>query len=426
MTGTDSLIPQGTPSVLGATPGVTEDARAYAVSGGYRTATGAAELLDRIAAAGLRGRGGAGYPTAAKLRAVRDAGPRPVVVANGEEGEPGSVKDRWLLRARPHLVLDGLARAAEITDAERGYVYVSDTAAGERIRRALAERTPRLPCDVVETPHTYVAGEETAVVRRINGGPALPTAKPPRPYEQGVGGAPTFVANVETLARIALIAAQPDHRRRTARTTLVTLAGGGAEPLLAEVSYGCTLRTLARAQGVPEPAGALMGGLFGGLIGPGHLDLALEPDALKAAGTALGCGAIRFLGPDECPVSLASAALAHLAAESARQCGICIAGTGSIRDAVGALTTGTADPGLLTRLHRWSTSLPGRGACGLLDAAAGTAGSLLRAFPHLVRSHLDGPCHACSAPADANRLTVAVPYVAGRTVPRPRSAPCTR
>ncbi len=353
-------------------------------------------------------------------------GPRPVVVANGEEGEPGSVKDRWLLRARPHLVLDGLARAAEITGAERGYVYVSDAAAGERIRRALAERTPRLPCDVVETPHTYVAGEETAVVRRINGGPALPTAKPPRPYEQGVGGAPTFVANVETLARIALIAAQPDRRRRTARTTLVTLAGGGAEPLLAEVPYGCTLRTLARAQGVPEPAGALMGGLFGGLIGPGHLDLALEPDTLKAAGTALGCGAIRFLGPDECPVSLASAALAHLAAESARQCGICIAGTGSIRDAVGALTTGTADPGLLTRLHRWSTSLPGRGACGLLDAAAGTAGSLLRAFPHLVRSHLDGPCHACSAPADADRLTVAVPYVAGRTVPRPRSAPCTR
>ncbi|MGW2027373.1 NADH-ubiquinone oxidoreductase-F iron-sulfur binding region domain-containing protein [Streptomyces decoyicus] len=426
MTGTESLIPQGTPSVLGATPGVTEGARAYLANGGYRRTTGAAELLDRIAAAGLRGRGGAGYPTAAKLRAVRDAGPRPVVVANGEEGEPGSVKDRWLLRARPHLVLDGLARAAEITGAERGYVYVSDTAAGERIRRALAERTPQLPCDVVETPHTYVAGEETAVVRRINGGPALPTAKPPRPYEQGVGGAPTFVANVETLARIALIAAQPDHRRRTARTTLVTLAGGGAEPLLAEVSYGCTLRTLARAQGAPEPAGALMGGLFGGLIGPGRLDLVLEPDALRAAGTALGCGAIRFLGPDECPVSLASAALAHLAAESARQCGICVAGTGSIRDAVEALTTGTADPGLLTRLHRWSTSLPGRGACGLLDAAAGTAGSLLRAFPDLVRAHLDAPCAGCAAPADAGRLTVPVPHVARRTVPRPRSAASSR
>ncbi|MFE7786547.1 NADH-ubiquinone oxidoreductase-F iron-sulfur binding region domain-containing protein [Streptomyces nigrescens] len=423
MTGTDFLIPPGTPSVLGAAPGVTEDAGAYVAAGGYRRAIEAAELLDRID--GLRGRGGAGFPTAAKLRAVRDAGPRPVVVANGEEGEPGSVKDRWLLRARPHLVLDGLALAAEITGAERGYVYVSDTAAGERIRRALAERTPQLPCDVVDTPHTYVAGEETAVVRRINGGPALPTAKPPRPYQQGVGGAPTLVANVETLARIALIAAQPDHRRRTARATLVTLAGGG-DPLLAEVPYGCTLRTLAQAQGTPEPAGALMGGLFGGLIGPGRLDLALDPDTLAAAGTALGCGAIRFLAPDECPVSLVSAVLAHLAAESARQCGICVAGTGSLRDAVGALTNGTADSGLLTRLQRWSTSLPGRGACGLLGAAAGTAGSLLRAFPDLVRAHLDAPCPGCAEPADAGRLTVPVPYVARRTVPRPRSVSSSR
>ncbi|MGX7758163.1 NADH-ubiquinone oxidoreductase-F iron-sulfur binding region domain-containing protein [Streptomyces angustmyceticus] len=420
MTGTDSLIPPGAPSVLGAAPGVTEDARAYLAAGGYRGAIGAAELLDRLD--GLRGRGGAGFPTAAKLRAVRDAGPRPVVVANGEEGEPGSVKDRWLLRARPHLVLDGLARAAEITGAERGYVYVSDTVAGERIRRALAERTPRLPCDVVDTDHTYVAGEETAVVRRINGGPALPTAKPPRPFQQGVGGAPTLVANVETLARIALIAARPDARRPAARATLVTLAGRGAAPLLAEVPYGCTLRTLARAQGTPEPAGVLMGGLFGGLLGPGHLDLALDPDTLAAAGTALGCGAIRFLAPDECPVSLASAAVAHLAAESARQCGICVAGTGSVRDALGALTHGTADADLLTRLRRWSTALPGRGACGLLDAAAGTAGSLLRAFPDLVRAHLDAPCPGCAAPADAGRLTVPVPHVARAVVPRPRSA----
>ncbi|MGY4969511.1 NADH-ubiquinone oxidoreductase-F iron-sulfur binding region domain-containing protein [Streptomyces nigrescens] len=169
-----------------------------------------------------------------------------------------------------------------------------------------------------------------------------------------------------------------------------------------------------------------MGGLFGGLIGPGRLDLALDPDTLAAAGTALGCGAIRFLAPDECPVSLVSAALAHLAAESARQCGICVAGTGSLRDAVGALTNGTADSGLLTRLQRWSTSLPGRGACGLLGAAAGTAGSLLRAFPDLVRAHLDAPCPGCAAPADAGRLTVPVPNVARRTVPRPRSVSSSR
>ena len=423
MTGIASLIRPGTPSALGLTPGVTEHLDAYTATGGYRDTVGAAELLDRIAEAGLRGRGGACYPTAAKLRSVRDAGRPPVVVANGEEGEPGSVKDRWLLRARPHLVLDGLVRAAEITGAERAYVYLSDDTAAERVRQALAERAPRLPVEIVSTPHTYVAGEETAVVRRIDGGPALPTAKPPRPYERGVGGAPTLVTNVETLARIALLAARPDHGHRTARTTLMTLAGGDADPLLAEVPYGRTLRSLARDQGTPEPAGALLGGLFGGLIGPGSLDLALDPDALAAAGTALGCGAIRFLGPGECPVALARSALSHLAAESSRQCGVCVAGTGAISDAVAALTTGTATPDIAGRLERWAASLPGRGACGLLDAAAGTAGSLLRSFPHLVRSHLDAPCPACATSAGSGgRLTVAVPGVAGRTVPHQRPA----
>ncbi|RXS71482.1 NADH-ubiquinone oxidoreductase-F iron-sulfur binding region domain-containing protein [Streptomyces sioyaensis] len=427
MTGIVSLTPRGTPGVLGAAPGVTEDAEAYAAVGGYRETTAAAELLAGIDAAGLRGRGGAGSPTAAELRAVRDAGDRhTVVVANGQEGEPGSVKDRWLLRARPHLVLDGLLRAAEITGARRGAVYLSDAAAGERVRRALAERPPRLPVEVVETRYAHVAGEESAVVsavvRRGNGGPALAAAEPPSPHGEGVGGAPTLVANVETLARIALLAARPDGGRHTARSTLVTLAGGGADPLLAEVPYGCTLRTLARAQGTPEPAGALVGGRFGGLIGPHFLDLALGPDTLAAAGTELGCGAIRFLGPEECPVSLASAVVAHLAAESARRCGGCVAGTGAIRDDVGSLTTGTAAPGLVSRLHRRATALPGRGDCGLLDAAVRTAGSLLRAFPHLVRSHLDAPCPACPAPAGP--LTVAVPRVAGRPVHRPCSAPC--
>ncbi|MCF3173441.1 Fe-S-binding domain-containing protein [Streptomyces sioyaensis] len=419
MTRIDSLIPRGTPGVLGAAPGVTEDAETYDAAGGYRGTASAAELLAGIDAAGLRGRGGAGHLTAAELRAVRDAGDRPVVVANGEEGEPGSVKDRWLLRARPHLVLDGLLRAAEITGARRGYVYLSDAAAGERVRRALAERPPRVPVEVVETRHTYGGGEESAVVRRIHGGPTAPS---PRPHGEGIDGAPTLVANVETLARVALIAARPDGRRHTARSTLVTLAGGGTDPLLAEVPYGCTLRALARAQGTPEPAGVLMGGPFGGLIGPHFLDLALGPDTLAVAGAALGCGAIRFLAPEECPVSLASAAVAHLAAESARQCGSCVTGTGSIRDDVGSLTTGTAAPGLVSRLHRRATALPGRGACGLLDAAARTAGSLLRAFPHLVRSHLDDPCPACAAPAGP--LTVAVPRVVGRPVPGPRSTAC--
>ncbi|MCB5164152.1 Fe-S-binding domain-containing protein [Streptomyces bambusae] len=427
--------------VLGAAPDVTESADAYRAAGGYAGATGPDDLLAHLAASGLRGRGGAGFPAAVKLRAVRDAGPAAVVVANGEEGEPGSVKDRWLLRARPHLVLDGLAQAAAITGAARGYVYLSDPVAADRVRRALAEHPPALPVEVVAAPHTYVAGEETAVVRRIDGGPALPAAKPPRPFERGVGGAPTLVANVETLARIALTAARPGQRTRIARSTLVTLAAAGpgaAPPALLEVPYGVTLSDLAAEIGVPGPGGALMGGLFGGLVGAPALGLALDPDALAAAGTALGCGAVRFLPAGACPVAVAADAVAHLAAESARQCGVCVSGTAAVGGALAALTAGTARPGVLDDLERWSGGLRGRGACGLLDAAAGLAGSLLRAFPGPVRSHLAAPCPACagrSAAQCAERLTVAVPEVTepaglpaddGRPRPPPYAAPHPR
>ncbi|MFB6823100.1 NADH-ubiquinone oxidoreductase-F iron-sulfur binding region domain-containing protein [Streptomyces virginiae] len=405
--------PPGT--VLGAAPHLTESADAYRATGGYDTAADSEELLAHLDAAGLRGRGGAGFPAAVKLRSVRGRGGSPVVVANGEEGEPGSVKDRWLLRARPHLVLDGLARAAAVTGAVRGFVYLSDPAAGESVRRALAEHPPPLPVEVVETGHTYVAGEESAVVRRIDGGPALPTAKPPRPFERGVGGAPTLVSNVETLARIALTATRPDLRRAIARSTLVTLSGGPATPMLTEVPYGIPLRTLAARYGAPESAGALMGGLFGGLVDARALDLPLEPGALTAAGTALGCGALHFLAPGGCPVTTAADAAAHLAAESARQCGVCVSGTAAVGKALYGLAAGSAGPDTEDNLRRWSQGLTGRGACGLLDAAAGIAGSLLRSFPTHVRSHLAAPCPMCAAAAPAagrRRLTVAVPKVA--------------
>ncbi|MFI1398713.1 NADH-ubiquinone oxidoreductase-F iron-sulfur binding region domain-containing protein [Streptomyces sp. NPDC020681] len=414
MTAIRSLMPGRPATLLGTAPESMEDAAAYEAAGGYGTGCGPEQLLEHIATAGLRGRGGAGFPAAVKLAAVRDGDGPPVVVANGEEGEPGSVKDRWLLRARPHLVLDGLARAASITGATRSYVYVSDPVAAASVRRALAEWVPALPVEVIETEHAYVAGEETAVVRRINGGPALPTAKPPRPFQQGVGDKPTLVSNVETLARIALIAARPDLRRQIADSTLVTLSGTSGHALLTEVSCDTTLRALAAAQGTAEATGALMGGLFGGLIADGSLDLPLERQALAAAGTTVGCGAIRFLAPGECPVTAAADAVSHLAAESARQCGVCVAGTAAVRDTLHSLATGRPDPDAVTKLLRWSAGLPGRGACGLLDAAAGTAGSLLRAFPDITRAHVESPCRACSAvpPDGGSRLAVAVPAVA--------------
>ncbi|MFE7271445.1 NADH-ubiquinone oxidoreductase-F iron-sulfur binding region domain-containing protein [Streptomyces sp. NPDC057623] len=420
MTGVFSLLPE----LRGAEHGLLlaplgddegEDIARYLAVGGYAPLVAPGRLLDRIAAVGLRGRGGAGFPAAVKIRAVRDApGPR-VVVANGEEGEPGSVKDRWLLRHRPHTVLDGLRLAAAMTGAERGCVYLSDAHAERAVRRALAECSLDLRIDVVRTEHTYVAGEESAVVRRIDGGPALPTAKPPRPFERGVGGAPTLVANVETLARIALMYSRPDVADAVAGTHLVTLsgagAGAGAGAALVEVPAGTHLKVLADLCGHGTADAVVLGGLFGGLYGEGWTDLPLDHDRLLAAGGALGCGALHFLRPEDCPVAVATEAVAYLAAQSARQCGVCVSGTRALAGTLESVGCGEAGHEAVDKLHRWSRQLPGRGACGLLDAAARIVGTLLAHFPDRIDAHRRAGCPACEgdAPEDGRRFTVPVP-----------------
>jgi NADH:ubiquinone oxidoreductase subunit F (NADH-binding) len=354
-----------------------------------------AALLDKIAASGLRGCGGAGFPAAAKLAAVRDnahaSGLAPIAVANGEEGEPGSMKDRYLLRYRPHLVLDGLAHACRIIGANTGYIYVSDPEGATAIHAAIAERRSKEPTStdprflVAEVGHSYVAGEESALIRYIDGGPALPTTKPPRAYQHGIGGAPTLVANVETLAHIASIAIGTG-----ALTRLVTISGASAPSAVHEVSLGLPLRELVASHlsGRVRVRAVLLGGLFGGIHRPEILGLPLDHGAMAAAGAGFGCGAIRLVGPDECPVAVVADALGHLAAESSRQCGVCVSGTRALADTLTRLVRGAGTDTDLNALERWAQSLPGRGACGLLDAAARLAGSLARAFPDLLAAHL--------------------------------------
>jgi NADH:ubiquinone oxidoreductase subunit F (NADH-binding) len=265
----------------------------YQDRGGYLVGLRGDELLGAVDANHLVGRGGAGFPMAVKLRAVRDRpGPR-IVVANGEEGEPLSVKDRWLLRIRPHLVIDGLLRAAEVVGAARAYIYVSDPIAALSVREALAELA-ELPIElsVVEVAPAYVAGEETAVVRLINGGPALPTDKPPRPFEAGVDGRPTLVSNVETLANLAFLdvlgpgafVAGGREGAPLRDTILLTLSGAGRDPGLYEVEVGTPLRdVVVRAGGeTGSIQGALMGGYFAGIIGSRVLDLPLAHQPLRA------------------------------------------------------------------------------------------------------------------------------------------------
>ena len=373
--------------LLTADPYDVETASEYVESGGYRDP---ADLLALLEASDLRGRGGAGFPVARKLRAVLERpGPR-VVVANGEEGEPASVKDRYLMLHRPHLVLDGLRLMARETAAGRAIAYVSDAAVEATLLRALDETQVLwdVPVEVVRVPHTYVAGEESALVRAIDGGPALPTAKPPRPFEKGVGGAPTLVQNVETLAHIALLARDPG----VGDTFLATLTGGEIAPSLVEVPFGTPLGELVPA----GLRGVTAGGLFGGLLADPWL-LPLDHDAFRAAGSGLGCGSFVLLGADDCPVDAAADAVTYLAAESARQCGVCINATAGMAGVLAGLRLGATTSDDVARMAGWTQKVPGRGACALVDAAARMAASLLREFPDEVAAHLVHPCPRCAA-----------------------------
>lgn len=405
---TVAIWPSCRPRLLRSSTG-TEDYADYTGCGGYQRLDDPDALLDQVNLSGLLGRGGAAFPMGTKLRTVRDAGRRgseTVVVANGEEGEPASVKDRWLLRNRPHLVLDGLRLAAGIVGARRAYVYVSDRHAATAVESALgeldAEGFGATRVTVVTVEPGYVAGEETAAVRVINGGPAKPTDKPPRPFEEGVGGAPTLVSNVETLANLPYIHTHGAQSFRSAGTPmspgtfLATITGAGKPAALYELPYGAPFSELLELHGVAAGAvkGALMGGYFAGLVNSEVTDVTLDHESIRRLGSGLGCGAISILTQD-CPVAVAASVLEYFDRENAGQCGSCFNGTAAMAAAAGGLRDGAATEEDLGRLERWSVVLRGRGACATIDGATFVAASLLSQFPQAVTRHLRSDCDTC-------------------------------
>jgi NADH:ubiquinone oxidoreductase subunit F (NADH-binding) len=357
---------------------------------GYFTYDGGSTILDELQSSGLRGRGGAGFPAHIKWRTVASAAGGKVVVANGHEGEPASAKDRWLLANRPHLVLDGLFLAATTVGADRAIVYVSHPDSIRAVRQAIAEVTAaglvpaglRLEC--FEASGGYVAGEESAVCRAINGGPALPTDKPPRPFEAGVDALPTLVTNVETLAQAAWIANNGAKAFRgcgteaSSGTALFTLLAPDLHGVIYEAPMGSTIGDLfAAAGGKPENyTGLLMGGWFGGVLQGDLVSLACSYEAVAARGSGLGAAAITALGPDDDPVAIAVQLAAWFQQESAGQCGVCINGTKSIHKSLRRASNGTDSQLDRENLLRWGTTLSGRGACAFVNGSATLARSI--------------------------------------------------
>lgn len=374
------------------------------------SAHGGQPLIDAVARAGLTGRGGAAFPTAAKLRAVaRAKRPERVVVANGMESEPAAAKDKALLRLAPHLVLDGILLAAEAVGAAEAHLCVADNRAGlaRELRELVAERRYQgfdpIEIQVHAPPHHYVSSEASALVNWLGGGDAKPTTTPPRTAERGVAGLPTLVDNVETLAHLALIARYgPDWFRsrgtpESPGSALVTLAGAVPAPGVYEVAYGTPLRDVVTLGGVPRDVQAvLVGGYFGTWLPAGQAAaLEYSGPGLSVLGATPGAGVLAVLPSTSCGLAESARVLEFLAAQSARQCGPCRFGLPATAEDFAQLAFGHCDRPARDRLERRVAQLAGRGACKHPDGAARFAASALHTFAHEVRRHLSaGPCPA--------------------------------
>lgn len=370
-------------------------------------------LVEAVEAAGLTGRGGAGFPTARKLRAVEERRGRAVVVVNAMESEPASRKDQFLLAVAPHLVLDGAVLTATALGADTVHVCLPRTRSAQhgQLSAAVEERR-RARLDPVRLrphglPHAYVSSESTSLVRWLNGGPARPQGNPARTQERGVARRPTLIHNAETLAHLALIARHgPDWFRRAGTadepgTTLVTVSGAVAAPGVLEVALGTPLATvLDRAGGPTEGLRAvLVGGFAGTWLPTEHLRTPFTRHHLAPLGAAPGAGVLIVLPRAACGLRETARMLDYLAAHGARQCGPCRLGLPAVAEDFAALAAGRADPDLLSRLH-WRTGLlPDRGACRHPDGAARLAASALHTFADDVDHHLThGACPAAHRP----------------------------
>ncbi|MGH9124344.1 MAG: NADH-ubiquinone oxidoreductase-F iron-sulfur binding region domain-containing protein [Acidimicrobiales bacterium] len=364
-------------------------------------------LLDEVEASGLRGRGGAGFSTAVKLRAVA-AGRRAVVVANGTEGEPASAKDKVLLAAAPHLVLDGVVTAAEAVGATEAIVCIERTAvaAAGIVERAIRERqaagVDRVDIRLAATPDRYVAGEATALVHWLDGGEAKPTFALHHLADKGLGGRPTLVDNVETLAHLALIARRGGGWFRSLGTdrdpgsALVTIIGKISPAVVCELPLGTPLPAALAAAGIDLRAveAVLVGGYFGTWI-PASLaaGLTLDSASLATVGGSFGCGLLAALPAGTCGLTEAARVTRWLAAQSAGQCGPCVLGLPAIADAMATVAAGDRDGRAEADLRRWLRLVDGRGACKHPDGAARFVASALWAFQHdLGRHRAQGPC----------------------------------
>jgi NADH-quinone oxidoreductase subunit F len=358
------------------------------------------QVIAEVEAAGLRGRGGAGFPTARKWRGVcetaRDAGGRPTLVANAAEGEPGTYKDRMLIEQQPYAFLEGIAIAMHATGAERAYIGIKEkfTSAVTRLSSALSEVVAAgwhgaEGIHLVTGPDAYLFGEETGMLEVLEG--KLPMPRVIRPYEQGLHGTttvpnPTIVNNVETLTHVAAILAHGADWFREAGTaespgTMVfTVVGDVVSPGVYELALGTPLRTLLVEVAGATDIKAVYSGVSSGVITPAMLDVPLTFDDMKRIGTGMGSGGFIVYDSSRSIVDILSVLVHFLAIESCGQCNACKLGNGAMAELLARIQRGEATQTHLEALLRWTHTVTDQNRCFLPVGSQVVVGSTVEAF----------------------------------------------
>jgi bidirectional [NiFe] hydrogenase diaphorase subunit len=411
-----------------------EDLDDYIAHGGYTALTQAVttmrpyEVLEEVVHSGLRGRGGAGYPTGLKWRTVaKSVSPEggKFVICNADEGDPGAFMDRSVLESVPQQVLEGMAIAGYAVGANKGYIYVRAEypLAVKRLRLAIrqAERAGLLGTNIADTAFSFdvdirigagafVCGEETALIASVEGRRGTPRPRPPFPAQSGLWDRPTLINNVETLANISTIIRNgADWYRaigtpKSAGTKVFALAGRVVNTGLIEVPMGVTLREIVYDIGGGIIGGAAFkavqtGGPSGGCIPAADLDMSVDYESLAQAGSIMGSGGMIVMDETSCMVDVAKYFMDFCRDESCGKCIPCRVGTVELYMLLDKISRGEAELADLTTLERLADMVKSTSLCGLGQSAPNPIFSTLRYFKDEYLSHIEDricPAGVCS------------------------------
>ena len=377
-------------------------------------------VIDVIEQSGLRGRGGAGYPTAEKWRKVAKTSGEKFLVCNGDEGDPGAFMDRMVMESYPYRVLEGMAIAAYAVGTERAFLYVRHEypLAVKRLRHAIERMMSAgllgdnilgtgfsLHVEVAAGAGAFVCGEETALMESIMGRRGTPQLRPPYPVERGLFDRPTLVNNVETFANVPWIVRNGPERLAalgtpsSRGTKVFSLAGKVRRGGLIEIPFGLTIREVVENIGGGVAEGkrfkaVQIGGPSGGCIPAELAETPIDFESLRHVGAIMGSGGLVVLDDDDCMVDVARYFLEFTQRESCGHCTFCRVGTRKLLDILERLCEGKGRPSDLDEIESLSQSVSQGSLCGLGKTAPNPVLWTLRHFREEYEAHLQGHCPA--------------------------------